>query len=111
MLGLSVVLRIGDEARTLSFRPGTSVILGRQSDVDVVVASNKASRRHCEIKLTEKGLQLQDLKSANGTLLNGLKVDTSALAAGDVIRIGELAIKVERVDQMAPTASSAGDEP
>ena len=46
-----------------------------------------ASRNHCEIVLGQPAI-LRDLKSTNGTLLNGARVEQGELADGAVITIG-----------------------
>ena len=46
------------------------------------------SGRHFEIELAEERFVLRDLRSSNGTFLNGCRVATGELEAGDEIRAG-----------------------
>jgi len=50
---------------------------------------SKASRHHCEIEVCHDGFHLRDLKSKNGTLVNGYPVQEKWLQDGDVVGVGE----------------------
>jgi hypothetical protein len=70
------------------------VILGRRKGVDFIVLDAKASRDHVEIIVEGDRLKVRDLKSRNGTLLNGRKIELDeALEGGDHIRIGDIVIE------------------
>ena len=69
------------------------VTIGRAPDVELRIGDRAASRRHAELALRDGEAELSDLQSHNGTLLNGERVvATRALATGDVITIGEVAL-------------------
>ena len=65
------------------------LVFGREAGSDVVVTGTDVSRRHAEIRRTpDGGYVIADL-SANGTSVNGARIDGErALARADVIRIG-----------------------
>lgn len=67
----------------------TAVTIGRSAENVVALADNMASRFHCVIEKVPQGFQLRDLKSSNGTLVNGRRVKTSLLQAGDVVKVGK----------------------
>ena len=72
-----------------SFPFGSSILIGSSADCDVQLDEPGVSARHAEINLTENhALQLKDLGSQSGTLLNGEKVLETLLGSGDEIRIG-----------------------
>ena len=72
-----------------SFPFGNSILIGSSSDCDVQLDEAGVSARHAEISLIdENALQLKDLGSKSGTLLNGEKVLETLLGSGDEIRIG-----------------------
>lgn len=72
-----------------SFPFGDLIVLGSSEDCDVRINEPGISPRHAEIRLTgEKTLQLKDLGSETGTLLNGERVSETTLGSGDEIRIG-----------------------
>ena len=72
-----------------SFPFGDSIVLGSSADCDVQLDEPGISSRHAEIRLIDgKKLQLKDLGSDTGTLLNGESVVETLLGSGDEIRIG-----------------------
>jgi len=72
-----------------SFPFTESIVLGSSADCDVQLDEPGVSSRHAEIRLLDgKSLQLKDLGSQAGTLLNGEAVTEMLLGSGDEIRIG-----------------------
>jgi len=72
-----------------SFPFKDSIVLGSSPACDVRLDEPGVASRHAEIRLLEdKSLQLRDLGSATGTLLNGVAVTETLLGSGDEIRIG-----------------------
>lgn len=67
-------------------------ILGRSRDADVLVVDPAVSREHSAIVTEGQRYILEDLGSANGTLVNGEPVTRVALTEGDVIQLGDTAI-------------------
>jgi len=64
--------------------------LGRSSDNDIKLDSEKVSRRHALILLEGDTFYIQDLGSANGTFVNGKQVrDRVPLHNGDEVRLGD----------------------
>ena len=74
------------------------ITLGRGSDADVVVLDEKASRLHCGIRLWDGDFVLKDLKSKNGTFVNGQRIDLVKLHPGDEIRIGSFTLTFAPLD-------------
>ena len=56
-----------------------SLIIGRDSDCEIVIPDRQISRRHARITTTPKGVLLEDLGSKNGTYCDGVRVDEPAL--------------------------------
>ena len=72
-----------------SFPIGELLVLGSAKDCDVQVDEPGIAPRHAEIRqIGENSLQLKDLGSETGTLLNGEPVSETLLGSGDEIRIG-----------------------
>ncbi len=67
----------------------TPFSFGRSPDNAITIASPLASRRHAELRAEEGGYVLYDLGSANGTFVNGQRVQRHLLRPGDVIQIGD----------------------
>lgn len=74
--------------------PGTLMTLGRDPACDLVLSDSKCSRRHAVIEAGPTGLAVRDTGSANGVFLNGKKIERAALEDGDLLRMGEVIIKV-----------------
>src|SRR5688500_3061098 len=63
-------------------------LLGRSPYCTIVLSNPLASRQHCALKLDGGNLTITDLESANGTWINGERVDGSrALSVGDLLRV------------------------
>jgi len=73
---------------------GTLVTLGRDPACDLVLSDAKASRRHAVIEAGAQGLAIRDTGSANGIYVNSKKVERASLQPGDLVRIGEVIIKI-----------------
>lgn len=72
---------------------GHSWVAGRDSLSDIVLDDIKASRKHFEIYEEAGKFIVRDLKSSNGTLINGMSLsseDGHQLESGDVIQVGQL---------------------
>jgi pSer/pThr/pTyr-binding forkhead associated (FHA) protein/tetratricopeptide (TPR) repeat protein len=83
----------------LIFKPGAAnvtdyemtqdeVSIGRGKDCDIVLNDKKASRKNSLIRRAGLNFVVKDLGSANGTFVNGVKVDEQELSGDDVIKIG-----------------------
>lgn len=62
--------------------------LGRHRNNDIVITDPKVSSFHARIDRTKEGFAITDLKSRNGTFVNGRKVEAAKLKAGEEIRVG-----------------------
>ncbi|MEK6375810.1 MAG: SpoIIE family protein phosphatase [Acidobacteriota bacterium] len=75
---------------------GSTISIGRASDCSIPIKDRYLSRRHAEILSAEGHWVLKDLGSANGTYLNGSRVERDQrLRAGDRIRLGDTEIVFE----------------
>ncbi len=68
------------------------VTIGRSSDNAVRLREERASRHHARILASGDQYIIEDLKSSNGTTVNGLRVQRKALRHGDEIAIGKVRI-------------------
>ena len=72
------------------------VVLGRHSDTDVRIADDQVSRRHALIQRQGDAYVLSDLRSRNGTYLNGERLAGPAyLRDGDTIGIGRALLRLD----------------
>ena len=68
------------------------VIIGREPKCGIQLLVKDVSRRHARVGFCGKDYQIEDLKSTNGTYVNGLKVVTCVLRDQDQIEIGGVQI-------------------
>ncbi len=69
------------------------LVIGRSSDCSVHILDDSASRQHCKIVMSEKSIMVMDLKSTNGTYVNGTAVAARHLKNGDIIQVGRSIFK------------------
>lgn len=69
-------------------RIGLLTTLGRESDNQIVVPNQGASRRHAEIVQKNGAFIVRDLGAPNGTFVNGERVTEHTLKDGDTLGIG-----------------------
>ncbi len=83
-----LVLQGPDKGRRFEL-PDSPALVGRESRA-LPITDNTVSRRHCElVPMEDTSWILKDLGSANGTWINGQRVErTATLKLGDQIRVG-----------------------
>ena len=77
------------DERGFTIEEGTTVI-GRASECEICILDNGLSRRHSAIETASGASFLQDLHSKNGSFVNGVRVERTALQPGDTIRLGDV---------------------
>lgn len=81
------------------------VVIGRGHGCDLRIRAVGVSRRHCRIAFYESHVAIEDLGSTNGTYVNNeAVVGSRALKPGDVIRLGNVLLKVDFVGQVEEDA-------
>ena len=69
-------------------------MVGRSSDLDMVLVEEMVSRKHARIELKEGKIHIEDLGSTNGTFVNGERIVKGWLKEGDRVLIGSNILKV-----------------
>jgi len=67
---------------------GETYTLGRHRNNDIAISDPKVSSFHARIDRSPEGFVLVDLKSRNGTFLNGKRIESGLLKTGDEVRLG-----------------------
>jgi len=86
------------------------LVIGRVAGCDVVVDDTKASRRHARLCVAAGVVEIEDLGSSNGTLLNGKPVQRRMLRNGDEVTIGNTVLVYRDAAAGAGAAPSVGAE-
>jgi hypothetical protein len=68
--------------------------IGRNDDNDVVVTDGRVSRHHARIDAESGGFAIEDLRSSNGTFVDGVRVQRARLHAGASIVVGETVLEI-----------------
>jgi hypothetical protein len=95
--GLSARIERGwADARAPRMRlPQSTITVGRARDCDCVVSDMTVSRRHARIDVRDGGWFVSDLRSANGTLVNGWRVvDEVTVRPGDRLTFGAMTYRL-----------------
>lgn len=80
------------------FQLGPQVTIGRDETNDITVDDGTISTHHARIdRIDGPAFQLKDLESANGTQVNGQRIECHLLANNDVITIGRTDLVFKRV--------------
>ena len=79
-----------------SFTVGeTPLIIGRSPQAGVVINDPNVSRQHAEVWRTADGVAIRDLRSTNGTFVNGHRIDAVSLSPRDDVAVGTLHFRIE----------------
>ena len=84
----------GDREFSLPDPDGEPFSIGRAESRDISLRGGKVSREHARLEYRDGELWIVDLKSVNGTTVNGKSISESPLAVGDVIGIGDFTLEV-----------------
>jgi adenylate cyclase len=109
-----LIYQDGDTPQTYTFTAG-EVVIGRSPDCQVVLKDFGISRNHAKIQVAEDGVRIVDLKSKNGTQVNGVPVVEAPLKDGDRILLGKFQITFGKtlegkvvLDEAKPLSEEAG---
>ncbi|MDT3438765.1 MULTISPECIES: FHA domain-containing protein [unclassified Pseudofrankia] len=83
-----------ERSKTYPLRQGTMTI-GRGRDNDIVITDLLASRHHAQLSVRGGNVELVDLDSANGSFLNGRRVNRGPVRQGEVIAVGHHVFQLE----------------
>lgn len=93
---------------TFTTHEGTKLIIGRSPDADVVIDNTAISRHHSSIELRDGRHYLADMKSTNGTTVNGKKIASKVpVTEKDVIFIGKFRLIQAAADEQHASSSYA----
>jgi pilus assembly protein CpaF len=85
----------GGEPKALSFDKD-EVTIGRVSGNDIVLPKGNVSKRHSRLLLKEGHVEISDLKSTNGTYVNGKKItETTPIGSADRVYVGDFLITID----------------
>ena len=96
-----VVLSAGMTGRTQELKVDKTTI-GRVEDNTFQIAEPSVSSHHCEVLLRGSDVVIRDLNSTNGTYINGEKVTENVIKPGQILRLGQIELRLETDAPAAP---------
>ncbi|HZM49825.1 MAG TPA: adenylate/guanylate cyclase domain-containing protein [Vicinamibacteria bacterium] len=109
-----LIYQDGDTPQAYTFTEG-EVTIGRSPDCQIVLKDFGISRTHAKLIADEEGVRIQDLKSKNGTQVNGVPVVEAPLKDGDRILLGKFQLAFSKtlegkvvLDEAKPLSEEAG---
>jgi len=104
----------GDVPQSYTFTTG-EVVIGRSPECQIVLKDFGISRTHAKIVVDEDGIRIADLKSKNGTQVNGVPIVEAPLKDGDRILLGKFQLAFSKtlegkivLDEDKPLSEEAG---
>jgi pSer/pThr/pTyr-binding forkhead associated (FHA) protein len=97
-----VLLSAGMTGRTHDLKVDKTTI-GRVEDNTFQIAEPSVSSHHCEVLLRGSDVVVKDLGSTNGSFINGEKITESVLKPGQILRLGQIEMRLETDTMQAPS--------
>lgn len=95
------MLNLSDKAnpeRTFRVPLRGTVIIGRRAgEANIVIDYDKSvSGRHCQVREADGRVFVEDMQSANGTLVDGMRIlSETEIVSGSVLTLGRVELKVD----------------
>ena len=89
---MPTLIVIGPELAVREYELKSTLSIGRHESNAIQLTEEKASRMHCSVRLEDGRAYIEDLNSANGVQVNGLRVSSRQLKHNDSITIGATTI-------------------
>jgi pSer/pThr/pTyr-binding forkhead associated (FHA) protein len=82
------------------------ILVGRHPRCEARLDSLRVSRLHCSLSWQRNELTVHDLRSTNGTRINGLPIEAARLRYGDELSIAHLRYRLEANPDLGVTLFS-----
>jgi len=98
--------------RKIKFPEDGTLLIGRDPECHLRLASTDVSRKHCLLTLGPAGITVKDLGSRNGTFVDDFLISpTGILKPGSVLRVGNMEFKLPGKRPLADKPGSATEKP
>lgn len=94
-----------------SYRLLAPTSLGRSPECDICLDTPGVSRAHARLRPLEYGVEVEDLRSTNGSFLNGQRVAVGIARVGDEVAFDELRFRVEATGPVRPASRATATPP
>ena len=86
---------------TYQLADGDEVVMGRGMDAGLTLFEEMVSRHHARFSVEDGAVVVEDLRSKNGTFVNGERIERCELAVGDRILMGTSILRLEEISDKA----------
>ena len=94
-----------DAGRAFDLHPG-ELTIGREEGSAIQLQDSTVSNNHALLRVSGEDATIEDLRSTNGTKVNGVVIDRQTpLAPGDQINVGDVQLAVEQHQTTSPDQS------
>ncbi|MBL4846655.1 MAG: protein kinase [Planctomycetes bacterium] len=100
------ILQGPSAGQALAVPPGAPVTLGRSSSASYAFDDPLLSRKHCAVEVRAEFCRIVDLRSRNGTYVNGQQIGAILVQPGDRIKIGSVILEVSNSPTGEPSNTS-----
>ena len=87
------VLTGPQSGQVVALKSGKTLI-GRAPHCDFKLTSSGISKEHLEVQVIQDKIAIADLKSANGTFVNGIKIQNAIVRLGDKLLLNDIVLEV-----------------
>jgi pSer/pThr/pTyr-binding forkhead associated (FHA) protein len=101
-----LVHRLGDGNEQVVVWDTTDIRVGRRRSMDLVIPDAEVSREHAIFEKNGERLSVKDLGTGIGTFVNGERITKAELKIGDIVKIGNLELRVGRTDKQLRPANN-----
>src|SRR5438477_626859 len=81
-------------------------LIGRAPHCDVKITSHGVSKEHAEIHVYKDKIMVADLKSSNGTYVNGVRVQNGLIRLGDKMSVHDVIFDIIPAPDIRPTPTT-----
>jgi adenylate cyclase len=92
-----IIERPGGQPRLYELKDGSTIHLGRAASNDITLPHSSISRSHALLEGKHDIWVVRDQHSANGVLVNGVRVESAQLRSGDIIGLGDIKLRFENM--------------
>ena len=92
-----IIERPGAQPRLYELKDGSTIHIGRAASNDITLTHSSISRSHALLEGQRDVWVVTDQHSANGVLVNGVRIEHVELKSGDVIGLGDIKLRFENM--------------
>jgi len=92
-----IIERPGAPPRLYELKDGSTIHIGRAASNDITLPHSSISRSHALLEGQRETWFVRDQHSANGVLLNGVRIEHAELKSGDIIGLGDIKLRFENM--------------